>query len=112
MNKSVVLLAMLLAGCASTPSDLVVKDPDLFLQSSKTAHSLAQCIYLRWEDTRGVVVNMRDSVNGFRVLLYRESELGQMVDIEKTANGSQVKFYNRHIAIGGNPWRDAVAQCQ
>jgi hypothetical protein len=101
-----------LFGCASTPSDLIARGTDLLLQSSKQAKDVAQCIYLRWEDTPGVMVNIRESPVGFRVLLIRESELGQMVDVEKKSDGATTKFYNRHLVIGGNTWKDAVLECQ
>ena len=82
------------------------------LQTRKPAKDVATCIYLKWEDTRGVVVNKRETSTGYRVLLNRESELGQMADIDQLKDVALTKFYNRHLAIGGNPWKDAVMQCQ
>lgn len=114
INKKIPIVLVLICalfGCASTPTDLINRGPDLLLQSSKLAKTVAQCIYLRWEDTPGVTVNIRELSNGFRVLLYR-GDLGQMVDVESKLNGAITKFYNRHLAIGGNPWKEAVLECQ
>ena len=106
------LIAVFIAGCASTPSELVTGGSDLSLHSKKSAKNVAMCIYLKWEDTRGVVVSQRETTTGYRILINRESELGQMVDVDQLKDGASTKFYNRHLVIGGNPWKDAVIECQ
>ena len=107
-----IALALGLGGCASTPSELISKGPDLTINSKKSASKVSGCIHERWEDTRGVSVSSRETSNGYRVILIRESELGQMVDVEYLSTGSISKFYNRHYVIGDNLWLTAVKECQ
>lgn len=110
---ALLILVSTLCGCASSPSDLLSKPPDLALQSTKDVKAVADCILLRWENTAGGVGTQRESATGYRLLYIRESELGQMVEVDRQPAGSKSRFYNRHPIIGmPNHWRQAVADCQ
>ena len=105
--------ALLLAGCASSPSDLLKNAPDLSLASTKDAKVVAQCIFVKWEDTASGVATVRETEKGYRLLYIRESALGQMAEVDRLPDRTNSRFYNRHLVIGmPNHWRQAVIDCQ
>jgi hypothetical protein len=105
-------MVLFLAGCASSPSDLLKNPPDLSLASTKDAKVVAECIFAKWEDTAGGVATQRETEAGFRVLYIRASELGHMAEVDRLPGRTQSRFYNRHLVIGTNHWRQAVLDCQ
>lgn len=110
---ALLILVSTLCGCASSPSDLLSKPPDLALQSTKDVKAVADCILLRWENTAGGVGTQRESATGYRLLYIRESELGQMVEVDVSRPAASHAFTTGHPIIGmPNHWRQAVADCQ
>lgn len=113
-----------LMGCASSPDDLIrgggVYD-SMFIkkfnyQSSIDGAKIASCVVAMWEGNPGVVVSYRPTSNGYRVLLYRNADfgqlaLGQMVDINSSRHPVDINFYNRHPVVGVNVYHEAVKEC-
>jgi hypothetical protein len=105
-------ITSILIGCASSPSDLLKNPPDLHLFSSKDAKSVAQCIFIKWEDIPGGIATIRESKEGFRTLFFFGGELADMTEVDKLRDGSQSRFYNAIPHLLGDPWQQAVIDCQ
>jgi uncharacterized lipoprotein YajG len=106
------LAVALLAGCVS-PSDLKSNTPTTSATTKKTPKQYATCVFPRWQDARSEAV-MSETADGYRLVIGAMQLTDELLEVKKTASGSQVTFYQRLAwmpGVGRSAIEAAVKDC-
>lgn len=97
ISYSISLIAVLISGCAITPSDLQSRGPTASLLSIKSPESISICIVEKWENVKifasRSIANYRPANNGTRITLYIDNKLFYLVDVDAIKEGSKITYY-------------------
>lgn len=105
-------VALLVAGCMSTPNELVSKDPVRVLESDKDSEFVAQCIVDAWDNMRGTVASRRMIGSTIRVMAHiGSSQLGFMAEVDPRGAKSITRYYEGVPVVGPSAWLSAIKPC-
>lgn len=82
-----------IAGCYS-PGELIQKGPTYAAQSHKSPKQYALCVFPQWQESRPDAT-LSETENGYRLLSGNDMNTNEVLQVSKTAKGSDVKFYQR-----------------
>ena len=94
-----------LAGCVG-PGDLVRNDPSFKASTKKSPKEYALCVFPKWQDAR-TDSSMNETETGYRLLVASNNMADELLEIRKTAVGSDVTLYQR-MAWSKMPGRTAA----
>lgn len=82
-----------IAGCYS-PGELIQRGPTYAAQTHKSPKQYALCVFPQWQESRPDAT-LSETENGYRLLSGNDMNTNEVLQVSKTANGSDVKFYQR-----------------
>lgn len=102
-----------LVGC-TTPSDLLDSNPTIVAKTLKSPKAYALCVLPGWQEHQAGVT-MSETLTGYRLISSAESigQTNEVLEIKQTANGSDVRLYQRMpgITIGRSRITTSVNNC-
>ena len=101
---AVVAMAML-AGC-TTPGDLKSGKATISALSSKAPKQYALCVMPKWQDARSGAT-MTETENGYRLIVATDSTAEELLEVNRSSNGSSVALYQR-LSWGPGYGRSAI----
>lgn len=108
---AVSLSLLILSGCSTTPNQMRDSGPHEVHTSFKEPKDVFLCVADAWEDY--LVVNSRETADGYSMTGLLDGDLKYMADIDKTEQGSSTKLYKfMSVAIGRDYYFGSAAKCQ
>lgn len=103
MKKLIAMLAVVvLSGCVS-PADLKKSEPSFSAVTKKDPKSYALCVFPQWQEARNEAV-MSETVDGYRLIVAAEQLTDELLEVRKSAGGSEVQLFQRV------PWMPGVGR--
>lgn len=84
---------LLIAGCYS-PSELIQKGPTYSAQTEKSPKQYALCVFPQWQEARPDAT-LSETESGYRLLSGNDMNTNEILQVSKSAGGSDVRFYQR-----------------
>lgn len=82
-----------IAGCYS-PGELIQMGPTYAAQTHRSPKQYALCVFPQWQESRPDAT-LSETENGYRLLSGNDMNTNEVLQVSKTAKGSDVKFYQR-----------------
>jgi hypothetical protein len=95
----------ILAGCVG-PGDLLHNEPSLKANTKKSPREYALCVFPEWQDAR-TDSSMNETESGYRLLVASNNMADELLEVRKSAEGSDVTLYQR-MAWSKMPGRTAA----
>ena len=95
----------ILAGCVG-PGDLLHNEPSLKASTKKSPREYALCVFPKWQDAR-TDSSMNETESGYRLLVASNNMADELLEVRKSAEGSDVTLYQR-MAWSKMPGRTAA----
>ncbi len=89
----IAIVALSVAGCYS-PGELIQKGPTYSAQTGKQPKAYALCVFPQWQESRPGAT-LTETESGYRLLSGDDMGTNEILQITKSASGSDVKFYQR-----------------
>lgn len=109
------VFTVLLAGCSTSPKELMASTPDVVHSSEKSAAAVARCIDSKWEETRVIggspYVDTKQADSGLRVSMRLGDKLHYLALVSDRGTGSKTQLWT-YMVVGGSKAKDDVTACQ